>query len=49
MTKKEQQSIFDNFTQADQSISRKFGGTGLGTTISKKLVELMDGRIGVVS
>ncbi len=49
MTKKEQQSIFDNFTQADQSISRKFGGTGLGTTISKKLVELMDGSIGVVS
>jgi len=49
MTKKEQQSIFDNFTQADQSISRKFGGTGLGTTISKKLVKLMDGEIGVVS
>ena len=49
MTKAEQALIFQNFTQADQSISRRFGGTGLGTTISKMLVEFMGGTLGVVS
>jgi two-component system sensor histidine kinase RpfC len=44
-----QSSIFESFTQADSSTTRKFGGTGLGTTISKQIIELMGGSIGVHS
>jgi len=44
-----QARIFESFTQADQDITRTYGGTGLGTTISKQLVELMGGTMGVQS
>jgi two-component system, sensor histidine kinase RpfC len=44
-----QRRIFERFVQADQSTTRKYGGTGLGTTIAKQLAELMGGSIGVES
>ena len=44
-----QQSIFESFTQADGSTTRKYGGTGLGLTITKQLAELMGGRLDLTS
>jgi two-component system sensor histidine kinase RpfC len=44
-----QQAIFELFTQADPSLTRRYGGTGLGTTIARQLVELMGGKIGLGS
>lgn len=49
MTKAQQANIFDAFTQADKSISERFGGTGLGMNITKNIVELMGGRISLNS
>lgn len=44
-----QSRIFESFTQAEETTARRYGGTGLGTTICKQLVELMKGKIGFSS
>ena len=49
MTAEQSKSIFDEFTQANNSISRTYGGTGLGMSITKQLTELMGGEIRVKS
>ncbi|MCP4696326.1 MAG: response regulator [Gammaproteobacteria bacterium] len=49
MTPEQQQKLFQPFTQADSSTTRKYGGTGLGLTISKKFAEMMGGTILVTS
>ncbi len=49
IAKENQEKIFESFTQADNSTTRKYGGTGLGLTISKKIVNAMNGEINIES
>lgn len=49
LTDEQMGRLFQSFSQADASTTRKFGGTGLGLVIAKKLAELMGGEVGVIS
>ncbi len=49
ISEESQVGIFNDFSQVDDSISRRFGGTGLGLSVSKSIVELLSGEIGVQS
>jgi signal transduction histidine kinase/CheY-like chemotaxis protein len=49
ISKEKRKTMFTAFTQADMSTTRKYGGTGLGLSICKKMIELMNGNIGVDS
>lgn len=49
LTPEQQEKLFAPFTQADGSVSRKYGGTGLGLALTKRLVELMGGEVGIKS
>ena len=49
ISKENQEKLFDSFTQADNSISRRYGGSGLGLSICKKLISMLGGSISMSS